>query len=503
MGYFRHCALILASVFLLTVDLTAQPVWLDAAQRELKYPAEDYLIGFSSLYLQPGDEPNEKVRECRRFARIDLTESLALTVNIQTTLSLSQTDEKYTESFDVNSVTSSALEAVGMKTEDYLDVDQQVVYSFAYLNRRSLVKAYYKKLSRTVTEVKAIVERDDHPSNELAYESYMQGLYLLNQSSSYTHMLMNLDISNEAVLMMKQQSAYLVILREKVNGLKKAAGSDLDLGIRLMIDQLVQSLGQDEELFISPLTFKNKGITTEFSSYFDQSFRRHVLAKVKVTSKPVEKRVSGNYWLNDDQLQVTVNIHKYDGDDPYQLLSGESMTIDRALLDSLQIKYDFTEEDSSLDLMKMAENRVNGGMFAKVTTNKGNDGLYFTEGEVLKLYVQVSRPSYVRLVNVWSDGNQLSLLENYYVEPSQVNQPIELPFEWETQCPCGLELIKLYTQSHAFPPVELTSEDGFDFISGSLSSTVEKSRSTTVDIPDNEAFYFGEASLLVTTLERK
>ena len=485
-----------------TLSLFSQPSWIDPQSRNLQYNADEYMVGFSSVYVQQGDDINQSVQNCRQYARIDLSESISLSVNISSTLSINSSSNNHEEQFDFNAITSSSLETLGMVTEDYFDEANQVAYAIAYLKKRDLVKAYYKKLSKELSKVKTIVNSDGFGSNEITYEQYMEGLYLLGQTAAYSDMLMNLDISNEQVLMLKEQSAYNVILHDKINTLKKQSSYDIDLAIRLMIDQLLLQFKPEDELFVSPITFKNKGITTEFSSYFDDSFRKHLIAKVKISTRPVEKRITGNYWLNGDQLQVTVNVHKYDGEDPYQLISGESLLLDRAVLDSMKINYDFKENNDQLDLIKMSKNTVNGGVFAMVSTNKGSDGLYFKEGELLKIYIQVSRPSYIRLVNVWSNGSQLSLMENYFIDDDKVNQLIEMPFEWNASCPCGLELIKLYAQSTAFQPIDIQSKDGLDYVSGSLNQTVEKSRAVNLNEENSKDFYHGEASLLLTTLQK-
>ena len=481
--------------------LHAQPSWIDPIERAQDYPESEYLLGFSSVYIATENEINQRKTECRQFARIDLIESLSISISITSSLSVENSSNQSVENFSLDAVTSSQLSAMGLITEDYFDPLSQTVYAIAYVKRKDLIKTYYKKMSHLIFQIRSIVQAESYYSNEIAYDSFMKASFMLSQSFEYAEVLENLGISDDLVLMRKERARYKVQLEEKINELKKKSSIDLDLGIRLLVDQLIHQVSAQDEVFVSSITYKNKGYSTEFSSFFDDAFRRYLITKTKISTRPVEKRVSGNYWLTENQIHIVINIHKYDGEEPYQLISGESLAIDRSLIDSLEIAYDYSNENSTIDLLSMARNNTHGGIFSMISTNKGTDGLYFKSGESLKLYLHVSKPAYIRLVNVWSDGSQLSLMENYFISESQSNQSIELPFEWETSCPCGLELIKLYASSSPFPPVEISSKDGLDYISGPISMTIQKSRSISEKNKGNKAYYYGESSLLVTTLE--
>ena len=147
-------------------------------------------------------------------------------------------------------------------------------------------------------------------------------------------------------------------------------------------------------------------------------------------------------------------------------------------------------------------NRItNGGMDAQVSTQKGTEALVFKEGEKLELFIEVNRPSYVRLMNVWSDDQQLLLLDNYYIDEENINKKIPLPLEWVTACPCGTEYIQLFARSEPFEYLEVETEDGFDFITEPLEETVNKSRG--YNMVKKPGSYIAESTIVVTTLESK
>ena len=81
-----------------------------------------------------------------------------------------------------------------------------------------------------------------------------------------------------------------------------------------------------------------------------------------------------------------------------------------------------------------------------------------------------------------------------------INKPLALPFDWVTACPCGTEYIKLLAQSTPFEPLNVSSKDGFDYITEDLTDVLNKTRGFQKDKQNDEGFYFGESGFSITTL---
>jgi hypothetical protein len=489
-------------LFLLPLTFVlAQPEWLDPVNRQKSFPDKEYLVGFTSLFVADGKDPNQLTKEARQLARLDLAESISLSILSQTKLSISNQPEGSFTNFDKKSITTTQLEAYGLKTEDYYDQQSTVVYSFCYVPKKTLIKGYYKLLSRAVNQAKTGLNYEELTDPELIYDQLMKGLYLLQVAKGYTEMLRNLDVENELVLQSREQIALGVTYQEELKALKNDAQSNLGLALRFLVDQLtLESSIVGMELNVIPITYKNTGLATEFSSYFHDRLKQHLAEKVVLTSKKSLVRVSGNYWINDEYIHVAINIHQYDGDEPYKLMAGESIAVKRSDIEDLAIYY--LPEQKDEDLLNVYLKEISeGGLVVRISTQKGREGLYFKEGEPLKLYITSSLPAYVRLVNAQDDGTQISLLENYYIFPEQTNQQIEVPLEYITICPCGREVIKLYAQKDPFPAVDITEEDGLEVISESLEKMTDKSRSL---INSSQLdYYYGESFIQVTTLADK
>lgn len=432
---------------------------------------------------------------CGQYARKELVSSLSRITKGTNEFEVIENSSDINFHNESSLLTINYLYKIGLGTDDYYSANESVVYAIAYLKKDKLIKKFHNKISKSIAKVSQIIRKSSE--EQLNYKEYLNGLTILNQASGYSKVLLNLGVESEFLIRQKEQLSYKVALNQRLNDVKKKYLNNLDNSLEILINQLSLVNDIDSELYVIPITFENKDVTTPFSAYFDKIFTRKLASEFEISDIPVENRISGTYWTSRDRIQIAINVHKYRGEEPYKLLGGESLEVNREYVSELGIEYEYenTPENSSLD--KMAINTSRGGLVTNLQTNKGTQGLYFEEDEEIKFYIKVSRPSYIQLINIWSDGTQISLLDgNYYIDESKVNTFIELPFTWTTQCPCGYELVKLYAQKHPFLPLNTSNKEGLDYIQSSVSATIKQARS---EKEKNE--YFGESSLRITTIK--
>ncbi len=485
----------------------AQPRWIEYEYRQSNYPEYSHFIGFSSRYFEEGEDLNKVSDEVKNLARTDLSESIFVSLTGQSTLGINTTDGMTSTSFEKSSVTKSSLEAVGLKTETHLDKGQKIAYGFSYVRKKSLAAGYYKRLSAIMKDIKSTLEKSLEIENtEIRYKELTGILQDLHEVTGMQDMLIFLGVTNDAVLMSGDWKNYRYIVKEEFEKIRSDENQSLSQLVNFLLDDMTHELGNTSASFsIRPISYKNSGIPTEFSDYFHQILGRSSSTRFKVLeSSDARFKLTGSYWPSGDEVQITLNLYEYDNNEPMVLLYGGSFAIDESEVKKLGLIYEISDE--GIDFKKHHEilnsSTVNGGMTAMVTTQKGSESLIFREGEILKLYVNISRPAYLRLLNVWSDGTQLSLLDNYYIDESRLNQQVPMPFEFETACPCGTEYIKLIAQSEPFEKLEVTEIDGFDYITTSVSDVLGDTRGfQKVKAPD-EGFYYGESGFSVTTIKR-
>ncbi len=493
--------------FFIFFSLSAQkPGWISNYWRAEQYTNADYFKGFVSLKYQPGTDADAVVQEAISMSRQQLSHSIQSMVKTRSAFGAGSLSESSIEVLNELYVTKDLMDKVGFTTESYLDNDQNTGYAFTYIGKRKLQAGYYKLFSTLVKDMNSRLPGvKEEPDLEKRFEGFKQLNLDMNKARGMRDMLVALGIRNDVVLMTNEWKSLNFEIDAGINKIRSSEDLTIDQSIRFFVEEMADELDDKyKTVLVNPLTFENSGIATEFSEFFKEHLSTAMNQEFELTNDPeTTYRMTGSYWVSGNKVRLTMNIHEYDGDERIFLIHGGAMNLDKSLVDALGLPY---EVDENMDLDKhfeiLSTGEMDGGIKAVVTTQKGNKSLVFKEGEELKLFINVSMPSYIRLINIWSDGTQLSLLENYYIPDAEVNQQIELPFEWQTACPCGVEYIKIVAQNKPFEPIDLRSEDGLDYIETDITEIMANTRRVQSSLTTEKDFFYGEDGFSITTMQQ-
>ena len=70
----------------------------------------------------------------------------------------------------------------------------------------------------------------------------------------------------------------------------------------------------------------------------------------------------------------------------------------------------------------------------------------------------------VRFIYHLADGREVLLLDNYYIDISQVNSWYAIPYIFECTAPFGAELLQVYASNEKFAPLSIRLMDGYRVI---------------------------------------
>ncbi len=497
--------MLLYSLVLFISSFQTQPDWINYDSRKLMYPESDWFMGFSSRYYKESEDMNEVLKEVKHLSRMELSESVFVSVSSQSTLVIDSENGSTETEFEKTSMTKSSLEAFGMKSETYLDEAKKVAYGFSFVKKRTLAAGYFKQFSRVMSNLKVLMkEIESIVDNEKKYNSLAKAMQMLHDAESYEDILIFLGIRTDDVLMKNERKFYSSVIREKFEEIRTSDNQTIGQRIQYLLDDMAnETKNMDFSFAVTPIAYKNTGIPSEFSDYFHQIVQGKASARFKVSESPnAQFKLTGSYWPTEDEIQITLNLHEYDDNEPMFMVFGSSLSLSKQEVLDLGLAYEIKQE--GIDLKKhydiLNPTLLNGGMDAQISTQKGSSALIFHEGETMNMYVNVTRPAYLRLINIWSDGTQLSLLENYYIPEEEANQTTQLPFEFEAACPCGTEYIILMAQSEPFGDIELRNEDGFDYIQGDITELLTGIRNYQQQNLVLKDFYFTESGFSITTL---
>lgn len=452
------------------------PQWLDHKFRQTNYPSDQFYQGFVSRSFSSKEDRLQVENEIVSQSRIRLAESFHVTITSLSTSTLSNVNSESVERFEQQSVTRTDLKASGLETLTFFDERKKVAYAFSYIKKRRLQSIYLRNLRDQMISIQDRIRgyADSSPPynvlNELVDD--LEKVKVLQNTLAFTGI-------SAAVLRYEQWNKFKDWASEHLDKLREAESIGLEQAAIFIRDGLLNDINirAISDVKINRMTYKNTGIASELSVLFAEYFEDVMAQKFNIVSENHDWVVNSTYWPLNDKIKITTTIHQESDNELVRLIASTSVKADRDLINRLGIDYEplKTQEDEAKH-QTITENEPVGEILVDLTTQKGDKSLVFREGDPLQLMVKVSRPAYVQLINVWADGSKLLLLDNYFIDISQVNRFVELPFEWETSCPCGVEYIYAIagTDPHKAPITD--DKDGLLFITDPISDVIKNLR---------------------------
>jgi len=111
---------------------------------------------------------------------------------------------------------------------------------------------------------------------------------------------------------------------------------------------------------------------------------------------------------------------------------------------------------------KIEEKKVEN-LSIKVWTNNGSSPT-FTEDDNVKIFFEVNRACYVRLIYEMADGTAVLLADNLKVEAKDINKQLSPEYDFTCAEPFGNEILYAYVQLEKFTPLETQVQSGYEFI---------------------------------------
>lgn len=500
----------LLSIILLLTSIQAlsqdKPSWINPVSRKVSYPEKTHIVGFSSQFFSKTDDLNKISEKVKSLARAALSESIQMKINSTSTASLQNENGDGTENYSKSVVTSSQLKTTGLKTETFIDHKKGVAYALTYVTKKKLITSHFIQLNASIKEVKRSLDHAAEIENKgEAYIAYMDVVKALDGLKSTQHLLRTLGATNDIVLKEKEWQNYHRIADEQAEKLRRAEDISIMEAAHFLTDKLIQELDdKSATIIMGNITYKSTNMGSELSERMRllmlENFRKKgIKVSQSIFRGGVQYFLDGSYWPGTTKVQISAEIKEQHDSEVVRLVSGGTVFVSTEALDLEGIMYEpqAKEEAIQTNQIIVAGALPDEGMHAELWTNKPGSAQIFTEGDKLMLSVRVNQPAYLRLINVWNDGQVLLLLDNEWIDGSKANQVIELDQQFITQCPCGVEYLQLLAQNEKFSTVSTFEQDGFTFVKESLKSVLKKSRAS-----GNSEGSFSEQVITVTTLSK-
>jgi hypothetical protein len=460
----------LSSLLLIIIASFAQtPEWIDFEKRK-QLSATLYYTAFVENEYERKDNPQALLEEMKNKASLQLSSSIKVTVQGLTTNIISETEKEYQSYFQQAATSYTNVELVGLKYETYNDEKNRKLYVLAKVKKRELNDYYLKQLNQKIAAVDQEITKAEKlikASNQTeAQKSYTKAESLVRECESFQSLLMAMGKSGADEIGIEKVKQFNKRLGDIQLALKSSTNRSVaDLG-NFLGEALANEIPTKSKLKISYITYGDTKMPSIFSRRFADALTQAIGKKGNFTivDKPDKNTIliKGTYWETGDNLRISLIAQNEKG----SVLAAASDIISKSQLQSDNISYkaeNFQDAYQRQQAFRKDE-VVSSDMVAEVWTNKGAENLLFEEGDIMKLFLRVNMPAYVRVIYYMADGSKVMLLDNYYIDQTKVNKVIEIPDEFECAEPFGFETMQILAQTKAFSPLVTEKKYGYDFI---------------------------------------
>ena len=479
----------LVSPFLITIQAGKQPDWVVNYGQSDKYDEQVYLTGFGEA-LGISRESKEIAQE---NARADLSQKVL--VKIDSTVSNYQLEdgEETLQQFSTVTQSSSELQVMGLETLTYVRDSRKNPMSFAlvYIERKKLAKLYQaekKRLTSQILQLITLAENQDNPKYT-SVQYYYQTWPLLDKLAEVQTILLSVsgtrifsdlasqDLADQPLILNKSQ------INRRIQQLSLHSIDNLDDVAGAIQFQLYQQFDlQHQQLLVQPFFYQDTRLSSRFARYFKQllegklenSIQPHREFQAKsvnyekdmAVSADADYIITGSYWEKEDNVQILAFCRSVQTG---EIRASANVDFKRGMLkSSLNLKPDNFEKIMSQQLAFEQEVVDSGQLKLEVWTDRGQNALLYSQGELMKVYLRTNRPCYVRLLYILANGQKTLLVDNLQINLESINRPLLvndlLEIDFECTSPFGAEMIIGVARNYPFDTIETTERDGYIFI---------------------------------------
>ena len=460
----------------------APPAWV-ADEGRSAFPLERYFTGYGQAVLGSDAE------QCRRLAvdqaKSALIQSVSVSIKSSGSTRLVQKGEEASESVSSAVESVSALDIKGLKTEFFSEPKKDRCHALAAAGKADLAAAYGAKSESLRGEVAALVSdarrAESSGDRSKALERYLDARAKLADFQDAR------SIAALAGGKPPESSSPLPgagELRAAINRLAERPVKTLEDAAWLLAFGLKSASDlPDARVQVQPFTFRDTKMTSPLSRYLKEALESRLAEAPRwtvVAPKPGQASaaaflLTGTYWEQAGSVRLVARLRRLEGGAFAAAAEAEvpAAVLAAAKLDLKPENYKDALRDQGLF---GADELQGGGLSVDAWTNKGEDGLFFSRGEKMKVFVRLNLPGYVRLIYHLADGKRVLLLDNYYLDAGKVNQAYELPQEFECDAPFGAETLQAFASTDKFSALATRNQDGYDYLAEDLGQALVKTR---------------------------
>lgn len=455
---------------------TKKPQWIDYLQREQIFPKSTYIYGFASENNKSAEDTEEIFDRLKNHSRLQLSESILVTIKSITTSNVVVSNTITSEDFRKTSVSFSKIKVSGLKEETYYDEKEDEYFAITYAKKTEIADFYRKIIEKNKSRIKINTKQAKELSTAGKKQKALQKYYscspLIRETEEAQTIILALENKNATGLYfaeIKKYQAEIEAETERLQGSKDLSISDICF---IMANVIKKQLPKEpKDIVIGSLTYQDSKMSGSFSKRFLDTYEQKLSAtglKPKRITGPIfmdeNYLLSGTYWEEGEEIRIITLLKDISSG---KTIGSAENKISKKRLKAKGIAYipaNYNKAEKKQNTLRQNDLISEGGLFAELTTNRGNNNPIFMKGDTLKLYLKTNKACYIRLIYHFTDGSKVLFLDNYKISNDMVNQLIKVPQEFECIAPFGIETLQLNAQTKMFAPLNVQTKQGIPFI---------------------------------------
>ena len=504
--------------FSLSILSGQKPAWVTGQGQSTKYSRLIYLTGYGVAHLGRQDNSEDRKQQAVEAARRNLIEQIQVKIRSESTTSLQATNIDYSDFYASTTVSSSSLEIWGLEASTYYDRRKKLWHALVATRKDQLLESYRRKTEGLAGEIKehfeAGLSREAAGQPTEALAEYLLCYPLFDHFQEAANLMfavgaVTFESSFGELPATPRGKITRAMLREAVDHLIERPirnAKDLAWSLAYQLDKQLDSPGGS--VMTTPFTFQDTRMGSPFARYFQPILDHQLTSMARWGIVPQTAQfeaggqryvLTGRYWDQPAGIKLMAEVRRIpDG----ELVASADVLVAASILQATN--RDLKPQNFSTALSEQKQFRkdevIGGGLMVDVWTDRGAENLLYTDGEILRIYVRVNVPSYIRMIYHFADGTRTLLMDSHYIDDTKVNKVYQLPDEFECAPPFGPEVLQVFARTEPFDPVETVEEDGYYILKDDLPQFLAQTRGFKRKKPETMQ---AERRVRITTLAKE
>ncbi len=414
----------------------------------------DLLIGTGVAEIS-GNNANQAVMLAKKRAMADLAGQIKVRVHSEFSQSVRENNQgidEYTRS-KINLISDMEIEGVRFQ----IDRKPTFVEARALLDKAKARKIYFEKCKNLTSEIDQRLANADQflkaNQPQIALPELLKASHLM--SAFEQDKLIYFALGGERNDNLQLHLTHAAI-DQKIAGLLNRKIRSFDDALNSLAFQLAKQMPQQVRIKIFPFQFEDRNYGSSFSEYLRQELQNSLPKFWQPSAGKVGDAllINGSYWLHPKTMVVLAQIQNKQG----YVTGNARVEIPKSVIDALGVAYTPANfEQAQNDAPIFDDSAIAyGDLNMRVWTNHGTRDLLYKEGERMKIYVRVSSPAYIRCIYHLANGLRTPLVDNFYVDATMVNKPVEVNKGFDLICapPFGVERLQIFASTRKFPKLQ-------------------------------------------------